>query len=86
MAEDPDREARLRKMAARQGLVLGRSRRRLPPHNRAEYILFADPDQASAVLPNSEKRSPLQIGDAGYEGTLEAIEAYLLLGEATGES
>ena len=85
MTENPDREARLRQMAARQGLVLGKSRRQSALHG-AEYLLFADPDRASAVLPDSEKRSPLEIGDAGYEGTLEAIEAYLLLGEQTGES
>jgi len=73
-------------MAARQGLVLGRSRRQSPPHDRAEYILFADPDRASALLPDSKKRSPLEISDAGYEGSLEAIEAYLLLGEEANES
>ena len=86
MTENPDREARLRQMAARQGLLLGKSRRQSPPGGPSEYLLFADPDRASAVLPDSEKRSPLEISDAGYEGTLEAIEAYLLLGEGAGES
>jgi hypothetical protein len=81
MTADLDREARLRQMAARQGLILGKSRRQSPAVEQSEYMLFADPDRASAVLPDGEKRSPLEIGDAGYAGTLDAIETFLLLGE-----
>jgi hypothetical protein len=79
MGDAQDREARLRRMASKQGLILGRERRSKSGASR--YILFADPDRASATLSGTEQRSPLEIDAKGYEGSIDEIEAYLTRGE-----
>jgi hypothetical protein len=66
-------------MAARQGLFLGKSR---GPDPGGGYLLFDDPDHASAVFGiSTDKRGPLDISGAGYQATLDEIEAFLARGE-----
>jgi hypothetical protein len=80
MSELQKRETRLRRMAAQQGLILGRERRApFLPGGRG-YILFADPDQGLAMLSHAERRSPVSVFDRGYQGTIDEIEAYLRRG------
>jgi hypothetical protein len=85
-SEDDDtlREGRLRTLAARQGLYLGKSRTRDPSaSDYGRYILFSDPSRAVAEF-GADKRGPVDIGAAGYEATLEEIEAFLARGEEQG--
>jgi hypothetical protein len=81
--EDSPREARLRILAARQGLYLGNARSRDPcAADYGRYVLFADPGRAVAILgATAETRDPVDIAGAGYQGTLDEIEAFLIRGE-----
>jgi hypothetical protein len=81
--EDSPREARLRILAARQGLYLGNARSRDPSAaDYGRYVLFADPGRAVAILgATAETRDPVDIAGAGYQGTLDEIEAFLIRGE-----
>ena len=81
--EDSPREARLRILAARQGLYLGNARSRDPlAADYGRYVLFADPGRAVAPLgATAETRHPVDIAGAGYQGTLDEIEAFLIRGE-----
>ena len=78
MEEDREREARLQSMAAGQGLIFGAERRGL---RGRRYMLFADSGRAIALLPDDERRTPVDVAGPGYEGTLDDIEAYLRRGE-----
>ena len=78
MEEEREREARLQRMAAGQGLTLGIERRGLRGRG---YMLFVDLDRAISPLPGGEKRTSLDVAGLGYEGTLDDIEAYLRRGE-----
>jgi hypothetical protein len=78
MEEDRERESRLQRMAAGQGLIFGVERRGLRGRG---YMLFADSGQAIALLPNDKRRTPVDVTGLGYEGTLDDIEAYLRRGE-----
>ena len=79
------REARLRRMAAGQGLFLSKSRRRRPGAEAAGgYMLFDNPDRAVAVFGASAERSPWDVSDRGYQASLDEIEAYLARGQDRG--
>jgi hypothetical protein len=74
---DHAREKKLRAMAARQGLILGVSRR------SDRYILFEDPSRAMPELAptHGSPRSPWDVSEIGYEGNADEIESYLARGE-----
>jgi hypothetical protein len=79
MRDAPDREARLRRLATGQGLILQRLQHaRLP----LTHILYSDPRKADEHLPDGETRSPLDVLYRGYVGTLDDIEAFLMRGQA----
>ncbi|HWT30097.1 MAG TPA: hypothetical protein VN240_03630 [Propylenella sp.] len=79
------REARLRRMAAGQGLFLSKSRRRRPDSGAAGgYMLFDNPDRAVAVLGGSGERGPWDVSGPGYQASLDEIEAYLARGQDRG--
>jgi hypothetical protein len=77
MEEDRERECRLQRMAAGQGLTLGVERR---GRRGRGYMLFVDLDRAITPLPNGERRTSLDVPGLGYEGSLDDIEAYLRRG------
>jgi hypothetical protein len=81
--ENRAREGRLRRMAARQGLFLAKSRhRRSFALGRGGYILFSDSTRAVAVLGATDnERGPWDVNSSGYQATLDEIEAYLVRGE-----
>jgi hypothetical protein len=72
-------------MAARQGLILTKSRRRDPAHQSPRYMLFDDPNSAIAVLvSDADRRDPLDISGVGFEGSLDEVESFLRRGEHAG--
>ena len=79
--KDKYREAHLRKMAARQGLVLTKSQE--PPDGdiAGGYMLLDSASRAVAVFGAKSGRGPLDVCGKGYQATLDEIEAYLRRGD-----
>ena len=78
--DDKAREARLRKMAARQGLVLAKSRHQPPDGDIAGgYMLLDSASRAVAVFGAKSGRGSLDVSGKG--ATLDEIEAYLRRGD-----
>jgi hypothetical protein len=80
--DEKSREDLLKEMAARQGLVLAKSRHQPPDGESAGgYMLFDSASRAVAVFGTTSGRGPLDISDRGYQATLDEIEAYLRRGD-----
>ena len=76
--KDKAREAHLRKMAARQGLVLTKSQEP-PDGDIARYMLLDSASRAVAVFGAKSGRGSLDVSGKG--ATLDEIEAYLRRGD-----
>jgi hypothetical protein len=79
--KDKSREAHLRKMAARQGLVLTKSQEPADGDIAGGYMLLDSASRAVAVSGAKSGRGPLDVSGKGYQATLDEIEAYLRRGD-----
>ena len=80
VGKDKSREAHLRKMAARQGLVLTKSQEP-PDGDIARYMLLDSASRVVSVSGAKTARGPSDVSGKGNQATLDEIEAYLRRGD-----